>query len=147
MSDSSELLALRLALTGTIFVFVLIAAITMRSGLRPSGTGAASTANGGRRARLIVVKPGETGLPPGTAFALAGQMTVGRDPGNSIVLVDASVSNRHASVERAGDSWRVMDLGSTNGTFVRGQRVDRRGLPLQAGDVLSIGTVTLRVDA
>lgn len=47
-------------------------------------------------------------------------ITIGRAPDNMIVIEDPSVSSRHAQLERAGDNYRVKDLGSTNGTRVNG---------------------------
>lgn len=146
MSDSNELLVLRLALTGTIFVFVLAVALTMRSGLRTSR--ATSPRSAGRTAgpRLTLLLPGETGLVPGSEFAVAGVMTVGRGPDCGIVLGDASVSGRHARIERTAEGWRIADLGSTNGTFVNGRRVDGRGAALRGGEQVVVGALRLRFD-
>jgi pSer/pThr/pTyr-binding forkhead associated (FHA) protein len=47
-------------------------------------------------------------------------ITIGRAPDNMIVIEDPSVSSRHAQFERAGDNYRLKDLGSTNGTRVNG---------------------------
>jgi len=47
-------------------------------------------------------------------------ITIGRAPDNMIVIEDPSVSSRHAQLERAGDNYRLKDLGSTNGTRVNG---------------------------
>ena len=47
-------------------------------------------------------------------------VTIGRAPDNMILIEDPSVSSRHAQLERAGDTYRVKDLGSTNGTRVNG---------------------------
>lgn len=57
-------------------------------------------------------------LTPGTRY------TLGRAPGNSIVLGDAMVSASHATLEIGSDgSLRIVDAGSTNGTFINGQRL------------------------
>jgi hypothetical protein len=48
---------------------------------------------------------------------------VGRSPESALQLQDASVSWRHASVRWTGSSWELQDLGSLNGTFVNGTRV------------------------
>jgi len=55
--------------------------------------------------------------------------TVGRDPSNDLFLDDVTVSRRHAEFFRAGDEFRVRDLGSMNGTYVDGVRTEERGLP------------------
>jgi pSer/pThr/pTyr-binding forkhead associated (FHA) protein len=51
------------------------------------------------------------------------------------------VSRAHAKIVRRGDQFSVVDLGSTCGTFVNGQRVESQGegQPLSHGDVLSLG--------
>jgi pSer/pThr/pTyr-binding forkhead associated (FHA) protein len=145
MSSSAELLTLRLGLIALIFAFVLITALTMRSGLRLT-TVLQSSANRGRGSspRLVLLVPGETRLEPGTEFAVAGQMSLGRDPGNGIVLGDPSVSGVHASFERVRDGWRLTDLGSTNGTTMNGRHVDGRGVVLKGGERLSLGTIVMR---
>lgn len=148
MSSSIELLTLRLGLIALIFVFVLITALTMRSGLRltsilqsgPSRARASSP-------RLVLLVPGETRLNPGTEFPVAGTMSLGRDPGNGIVLGDPSVSGIHASFERVRNGWRLTDLGSTNGTTMNGRQVDQRGVLLRGGERLSLGIVVLRFHA
>ena len=50
-------------------------------------------------------------------------ITVGRLPGNDVVLDDLLVSRRHARLERTLDGWRLTDLRSSNGTFVNGRRI------------------------
>lgn len=146
MSESAELLTLRLALIGAIFLFVLVTAITLRSGLQAPVAAPVARAGAVRRAgaRLVVVAPGETGLEPGIEFSLAGQMTLGRDAGNSIILGDSSVSGQHARIERTRDAWRVIDLASTNGTFIDGRPVDGRGASLRGGEQIALGAVALR---
>lgn len=146
MTGSNELLLLRLALIGIIFLFVLVTALTLRSGLQTS-VPVVRQRQGAPRApgmRLVVIAAGETGLPPGTEFAVAGTMTLGRDSDNGIALADASISNQHARMERVRDGWRIVDLGSTNGTFVNGRGVDGGGVTLRGGEQISVGAVTLR---
>ena len=146
MSGSNELLLLRLALIAIIFVFVFVTALTLRSGVRTTAIAARPRQAATRVAgmRLVVTSPGETGLAPGTEFMVAGTMTLGRDSDNGIVLGDASISNQHARMERVRDGWRIVDLGSTNGTFVNGRGVDGRGVVLRGGEQISVGAVTLR---
>jgi pSer/pThr/pTyr-binding forkhead associated (FHA) protein len=47
-------------------------------------------------------------------------ITIGRGPDNMIVVNDPSISTRHAQLERAGETYRLKDLDSTNGTRVNG---------------------------
>ncbi|MEP6870880.1 MAG: FHA domain-containing protein [Anaerolineaceae bacterium] len=147
MSGSSELLLLRLTLIAIIFLFVLFTALTMRAGLRTTAVAHPRQGVPGRMGmRLVVTSPGETGLVPGTEFAVAGTMTLGRDGDNGIVLGDASISNRHARLERVRDGWRLVDLKSTNGTFVNGRGVGAGGVVLRGGEQISFGAVAMRAE-
>ena len=48
---------------------------------------------------------------------------VGRGPHNDIVIVEESVSDSHAKLQRREGMWYVTDLGSTNGTYIGGRRI------------------------
>ena len=64
------------------------------------------------------------GPSAGAIVALAeGTQVIGRDAASDIVIDDAEVSSRHASVTRTGDAVRLKDLGSLNGTKVNGERI------------------------
>ncbi|NWG14313.1 MAG: FHA domain-containing protein, partial [Acidobacteria bacterium] len=54
---------------------------------------------------------------------------IGRAPDNGIVLEDSRVSRHHGKLERDGEGYRLIDLGSHNGTFINGQRI-REAVPL-----------------
>ena len=69
---------------------------------------------------------------------------VGRAGDNALVLKDFSVSRHHARLERRGDTWWVVDLGSTNGVKVNGRRVG--STRLRPGDQVTIGTTTFRFE-
>lgn len=144
----TELLLLRLGLLAIVFVFLLAAALALRSGLSTRATQPSRRSAPVRReARLVVVAPAETGLRTGVEIVLTGPMTVGRDIANGLVLADPSVSGRHASIERDARGWWVRDLGSTNGTFVQGRPADGQGVWLQDGQTVTFGTVTFRFRA
>ena len=84
------------------------------------------------RARLIDVNSNRS-------YDLAtNRVLIGRETGNDIVLNDLNVSRQHAQVafEPQG-AWVITDLGSTNGTFVNGMPVSRRGL--SDGDRIALG--------
>ncbi|KUO22633.1 ABC transporter ATP-binding protein/permease [Streptomyces dysideae] len=66
--------------------------------------------------------------------------TLGRDPQGDIVLDDARVSWRHATVSWSGRSWVIEDHGSTNGTFVQGQRIHQ--LEIGPGSAVHLGNAT-----
>ncbi|MDT8422257.1 MAG: FHA domain-containing protein [Desulfuromonadales bacterium] len=70
--------------------------------------------------------------------------TIGRAPGNDIVIDHPAVSAWHARLEKEGEQYLVEDVNSTNGTRVNGQRIVRTPLPHQA--TLTIGRHTLIFD-
>ena len=68
-------------------------------------------------------------------------MGLGRDSSNLIQVHDTEVSRRHAEIRREGDAYTVVDLGSSNGTFVNGERVERHALA--NGDRLQVGSTLI----
>jgi predicted component of type VI protein secretion system len=65
-----------------------------------------------------------TGPTPGKVFELKqDELTVGRDIGNNIVINDPEISRRHARLSTQAGNYVIEDMGSTNGTFVNGQRL------------------------
>lgn len=78
------------------------------------------------------------GSGAGQKFRLDGSVTLGRSPDATIMLDDPEVSRLHARVSRTPDgNYLLEDLGSKNGTFVNGTRVERRVLAF--GDKIRIG--------
>lgn len=65
------------------------------------------------------------------------RITVGRTDESDLTLVEDRVSRRHAEVLRKGDNWILRDLGSTNGTWLHGERIEQ--VALQPNDVVRIG--------
>lgn len=70
-----------------------------------------------------------------------GQITLGRDPQSDIFLDDITVSRKHAKVDVGESNIKVSDVGSLNGTYVNGIRVDTASL--KHGDELQIGKFKL----
>lgn len=68
-------------------------------------------------------------------------ITIGRSLENNIVLEDARVSRHHAQLRLIGDQFCVLDLGSTNGTFVNGRKI--REQVIGPGDEVSFGGIPL----
>lgn len=57
---------------------------------------------------------------------LEGAMvTIGRGPGNQIILKDLASSSRHAQLVKNGEGWAIEDRGSLNKTFVNGQEIQK----------------------
>jgi predicted component of type VI protein secretion system len=89
-----------------------------------------------------------SGPTPGVTFPLEGdQLTIGRDANNGVAINDAEVSRKHSRLTFQGGKYVLEDLGSTNGTFVNGQRL-AGPMVLKAGDVVSLGEqIVLMYDA
>jgi pSer/pThr/pTyr-binding forkhead associated (FHA) protein len=78
----------------------------------------------------------------GRAFDLASRInTLGRGVQNTLVLPDPHVSRFHARIDLEEHGFVLVDLDSTNGTFVGGRRVTCH--PLEAGDRLQLGSSLL----
>jgi pSer/pThr/pTyr-binding forkhead associated (FHA) protein len=70
------------------------------------------------------------------------RVSVGRDPGNQVVIDDPAVAMEHAAITPVGNDHILEDLQSETGTFVNGTRVSRH--ILQHGDVMEFGAFYLR---
>ncbi len=94
--------------------------------------------------RLII----RTGPNPGVVIDLTKEVSMmGRDVTNDVVVGDAEVSRQHARITRTPAGYVLEDLGSTNGTFVNGERLAAPRV-LNAGDLIGVGeNVTLTFDS
>ena len=80
-----------------------------------------------------------SGPTPGKTFLLEGDvLTIGREASNPIAINDAEISRKHSQLVAQGGKYVLTDLGSTNGTFVNGQRLTGQHV-LQPGEVISLG--------
>jgi hypothetical protein len=93
-----------------------------------------------KRFHLRMIK----GVPAYGVYHVEGSARIGRSEESDVFLVDPSVSRMHAVVETGGVEPVVRDLGSTNGTFVNGERVEAR--PLCDGDELMFGNTRMRFE-
>src|SRR5512142_1310309 len=66
------------------------------------------------------------------------EMFIGRDLSNDIVINDPEISRRHARLFNQGNTYVLEDLGSTNGSFVNGQRLMGPNV-LRPGDMITFG--------
>jgi predicted component of type VI protein secretion system len=81
----------------------------------------------------------QTGPTPGRDIPLQkSELFVGRDSSNDIVINDAEVSRRHARFFLQGTSYMLEDLGSTNGSFINGQRLVGP-TPVRPGEIITLG--------
>jgi adenylate cyclase len=77
-------------------------------------------------------------LPEGTS-------TIGRTEDNNVCVLDASLSRKHAQLERSGERVVLADLKSKNGTFVNGARIERH--ELRAGETFRCGEIPFKLMA
>ncbi len=91
---------------------------------------------------------GLRGIHATQSIPLAGaELTLGRDSGNTIVCSgDSSVSRRHARIIVSGSTGQIEDLGSSNGTYVNGNRITSP-TALNQGDEIAIGSQAFRFEA
>ena len=94
-------------------------------------------------AELLVLD--ESGKPRERISLTRTPITIGRLSTNDVVISDSNVSRRHAELRRSGDTWTVVDLGSTNGSVVNGKLAKEQ--PLKNGDRISFGTSELEFRA
>ncbi len=88
-----------------------------------------------------------TGFNAGEVFMLDGDsLTIGRGNESEVPVEEAGVSRAHARLKKAGETWFLEDLGSTNGSFVSAVRV-KKPVALTRGDRVQLGpTLMLRFD-
>ncbi|MCA9664479.1 MAG: GGDEF domain-containing protein [Myxococcales bacterium] len=93
-----------------------------------------------RCAHLIVL----SGTNVGQVYRLeADEVTIGREDGSTIQLMDAGISRRHARLRKDGEGGYLLeDAGSRNGTFANNRRVERRHT-LEDGDKIQVGVMTI----
>ena len=87
---------------------------------------------------LVVVR----GTNAGSRYLISGEVTsIGRHPDSEVFLDDVTVSRRHAEVRRTPAGLELVDAGSLNGSYVNGERIERRDLV--EGDSLQVGKYRL----
>lgn len=139
MSLPVVLLILRLA--GAIILLAFLAFITwlIYLDIRNATRAAASQEEPHGLLRLL---DGETSR----VFPLGPVTSIGRAPGNSIVLPDSYASNEHALLMLRGRQWWVEDLNSRNGTLLNGEPLQAATI-ISPGDVLTVGNSQLKLEA
>ena len=79
----------------------------------------------------------------GYSLPETASVVVGRAPTSDIPIIDPTISRRHAELHSTDKGFLIRDLGSSNGTFVNGSRIDTgRAAP---GDLISFGKVGFRL--
>ena len=148
------LLILKIAFLVLLYVFIWRIVRTASRDLRlpqesfilaPSAAGLHATRQSVHSGRLVVVRSPD--LSEGEDFELdSAQLTIGRGNQNDIpIATDEYASARHARFEPRQDGVWVQDLGSTNGTYLNGTRLDRPRR-LSRGDIVRVGETDLRFE-
>ena len=132
--------AIRFLFLGLLYLFLARVVLVLLRDLR------AATREGATLAGRLVIVASPAGEPPsGSSFGLDAITTMGRDVNNAIVIDDPFASADHAALTYRGRSWYLEDLGSTNGSYVNGRRVEGVS-PVGFGDELQIGQVRMRLE-
>ena len=92
--------------------------------------------------KLVLLSEGMTGQ---THELTGDKTTIGRTDDNTFPIADPSVSSHHCEIVARGREVLVRDLGSTNGTFVNGEKATE--CVLKPGEVLRLGQVAMRLEA
>ena len=85
-----------------------------------------------------------SGVDAGASLVLdGGRVTIGRGAGCDLIVRDTTVSREHAALVLRGDTWWILDLGSTNGTRINGLRAAEH--PVVSGDRVELGDVVVEL--
>jgi serine phosphatase RsbU (regulator of sigma subunit) len=84
-----------------------------------------------------------SGGPPGSITEVIDGAVIGRSRSADLQFDEKTLSRRHARLVIADGQWRILDLGSSNGTFVNGAAV-QAGMTLKDGDEIRLGEVRLQ---
>lgn len=95
---------------------------------------------------LRVLESEDASRQPGQELPLSAAVTLGRSDENSLPLADRFVSSRHALICLRDGRRMLMDRGSTNGTFVNGERVEAE-VELKSGDRIALGNTVFEYRA
>lgn len=86
----------------------------------------------------------ECEVPLGAVYPLRPITNIGRGEDNSIMLTSEYVSNNHAKIFFKNDYYFIKDMGSTNGTYLNGNKIDKVSV-IKNGDIINIGGIILKV--
>ena len=134
-----------------LYLFVWRVTRAVLRDLRGEGGQAPRAGRGRGGAGSTSASPAELVLRSGSGasrvIALNGQeVTFGRAGPATVVLDDPFVSEQHARLQRAREGWLLVDMGSTNGTYLNRRALDGP-VPVQVGDEIGIGQTTVEVRA
>jgi hypothetical protein len=130
----------RLLFIGLIYLFLFRILTALMADLQIKGLLRKSETDWGR---LEVLSGGEL-LPKGRVFRIDQKgLRMGRGKDNDVVLADHFASMDHAQMRHQKGATTIEDLGSTNGTWVNGERI-HSPVQLVVGDYVKIGSITFQ---
>lgn len=131
---------LRIAFLGMLFLFLYGVARVLTGDLRR-----AERERRSELGRLVIVASEGDAPRPGTVFPLDVVTTIGRAASSTVVLDDQFTSSEHAQLTFRGRAWYLEDLGSTNGTYVQGERI-AAPVAVRFGDEFTVGRTRVRLE-
>jgi hypothetical protein len=149
------ILLLRIAFAVLLYLFIFLIAIVGYRQVKTSPAHPRSVAiptaktptvepKQGGSGNLLVLEAGEDGLPIGQNFALQPVTTLGRSALNAIVIPDSFASSEHAILSWREQAWWLEDAGSTNGTLLN-RNIVQKPTVVKNGDIIQIGRVKLKI--
>ncbi|HBM74755.1 MAG TPA: hypothetical protein DD429_04280 [Clostridiaceae bacterium] len=130
---------MRFVLLGMIYVFLYKVIKVMYNDLK-GNRGRARPSAGIEVVKVDVA----SSIAIGAVYPLRPVTTIGRLPDNNIVLDSEYVSGKHARIYLKNNSYVLKDLGSTNGTFLNGARINKP-IVIRNGDNINIGGILFKV--
>lgn len=141
--------SLRYFFLALLYLFVILVIRVIYRELSPASAPAparrpAAPRRRSRSASLVLL--GGEGKRTRREWEVGEELVVGRSPECSVCLDDEFASNLHAKIYRLQDRYYVEDLGSTNGTYVNGRRINYP-IELRGGDRIRVGRTLMEFRA
>lgn len=130
---------MRFALLGMVFVFLYKIVKVMYTDLKGG-----EARNHPLAGIEIVEVNDEVAIPVGSVYPLHPVTNLGRMGDNTIVLDSQYVSSYHARIYAKNNAYILKDMGSTNGTYLNGEKVDKP-VVIKGGDSIGIGGIIFKV--
>ena len=140
LSAEATVLALRVAVVGVLYLFLLTVFLLARRELRQQARPREPITG-----HLVLLDGGSTSLPRGHVLPLRAVTTIGRGASSTLALRDNFVSSAHAVLTWHDEQWWLRDAGSTNGTYLNKEPVGETEVPVAFGDVIGIGRMQMRL--
>lgn len=145
------IMSLRYILLIVLYLFIFRVILLIIKDMRASGQKSAqkqpgnAVINGNTEAYLVVVQSDVPALAEGTKIKLNEENYIGRGPENRIQILDNYTSQKHSRLTLNKGQFWIEDLGSKNGTFVDGVRIEKP-VTLINGDLFKVGGVSFKFE-